>query len=82
MCSHLLVLNENHISISLVHVFFGTFFQNGQVHVGALRINPVRNMEAYVTVPAFDHDIIIETTTDRNRAFDGDQVVVQLHDKV
>ena len=36
---------------------------------------------AYVTVPEFTDDILIEGMSDRNRTFHGDDVVVRLYPK-
>ena len=47
-----------------------------------MRISPKRFMEAYLTVSAFESDVLIADLTSRNRAFHNDIVVVELLPKV
>jgi DIS3-like exonuclease 2 len=47
-------------------------------HVGTLRILIKSAKFAFVSVPAFSSDIVIHDLKDRNRAFHGDLVVVEL----
>lgn len=46
-----------------------------------LRINPHNRNEAYVTVEGLNEDVYIDGYIDRNRALEGDAVVVELKDK-
>lgn len=46
-----------------------------------MRINPHNRNEAYVTVAGLDEDVFIDGYIDRNRALEGDTVVVELVDK-
>ena len=64
-----------------------TFFPLAQtsdpsLHIGTIRVNPMRPTDAYVTVDAFDRDVVISGVLHRNRAFEGDKVLVQLLPKV
>ncbi|KAJ3174549.1 hypothetical protein HK101_010950 [Irineochytrium annulatum] len=45
---------------------------------GTLRINKKNSREAYVTVDGFEEDVFIAGKFKRNRAFEGDVVIVQL----
>ncbi len=42
----------------------------------------MRPTDAYVTVDAFDRDVVISGALHRNRAFEGDKVLLQLLPKV
>eukprot|EP01114_Cavostelium_apophysatum_P019410 TRINITY_DN6252_c0_g1_i2.p1 TRINITY_DN6252_c0_g1~~TRINITY_DN6252_c0_g1_i2.p1 ORF type:complete len:1327 (-),score=433.29 TRINITY_DN6252_c0_g1_i2:12-3866(-) len=55
--------------------------KNGTLFKGAIRINAKKPSESYVTAPGFNQDILIETFIRRNRAFEGDIVVVEVFDK-
>ncbi|XP_031833073.1 DIS3-like exonuclease 2 isoform X2 [Nomia melanderi] len=46
---------------------------------GYLRINPKYSSNAYLNSPGEKPDILIAGPRDRNRAFDGDYVVVRIH---
>ncbi|KAH3764141.1 mitotic control protein [Pelomyxa schiedti] len=50
----------------------------GSVVLGALRVNAKNYMHAYATVEGFPQDVFIESIANRNRAFDGDVVVLEL----
>ena len=47
--------------------------------MGKLQINPKIKNRSFVKCSNLNVDIVIPTITDRNRAFDGDTVVVALH---
>ncbi|KAL6067842.1 DIS3-like exonuclease 2 [Balamuthia mandrillaris] len=51
---------------------------DGSLHKGLLRVNPHRTRLAYVTAEGFERDILLEGIHARNRAFDGDTVVVRI----
>ncbi len=53
----------------------------GTLYKGVLRINAHNSREAYATVEGLTKDVYIEGFTQRNRAFEGDVVVVELYDK-
>lgn len=46
--------------------------------LGVFRINPKRYLNSYVTCNKDEQDIFIDGTCNRNRAFDGDVVVIKL----
>ncbi|KAF1330973.1 Dis3-like exonuclease 2, partial [Globisporangium splendens] len=50
----------------------GTFLQ------GKLRVNSKYRLDGYVTVDGIPVDILVKGMSDRNRAFDGDLVAIQL----
>lgn len=52
--------------------------KQGTLLQGKLRINPYNRNEAYVTVSNLKNDIVIEGEVNRNRAFEGDMVAVQV----
>ncbi|KAI9339345.1 hypothetical protein BDR26DRAFT_975239 [Obelidium mucronatum] len=52
--------------------------KNKTLHQGLLRINKRSFFDAYVTAEGFTDDIYIPGKFKRNRAFDGDMVVVQI----
>ncbi|CAO3639567.1 unnamed protein product [Cunninghamella blakesleeana] len=54
--------------------------EHGEFYSGQLRINYKNRMEAYVTSEELDDDIFIYGMDTRNRALDGDTVIVQLVD--
>lgn len=54
--------------------------QEGKYHEGLIRINKRNRTDAYVTCDTLDGDIFINGQHDRNRALDGDRVVVELLD--
>ena len=61
----------------VVHNF--TFLlQEGRYLLGFLRINAKRFVDAYVPVEGIPVDIYVDGDVDRNRALDGDIVVIQL----
>lgn len=47
-----------------------------------LRINPHNFGESYITVEQLSKDVLVEGFTQRNRALEGDIVVIQLNDKL
>jgi hypothetical protein len=51
------------------------------LYKGVLRINPHNRNDAYVTVEGLDQDVYIDGYIHRNRALEGDTVVVELVDK-
>jgi DIS3-like exonuclease 2 len=53
--------------------------ESQRYHVGTLRILIKSAKFAFVTVPAFSSDIVIHDLKDRNRAFHGDLVVIELY---
>eukprot|EP01116_Phalansterium_solitarium_P017066 TRINITY_DN4115_c2_g1_i1.p1 TRINITY_DN4115_c2_g1~~TRINITY_DN4115_c2_g1_i1.p1 ORF type:complete len:1229 (-),score=429.00 TRINITY_DN4115_c2_g1_i1:213-3770(-) len=53
----------------------------GTAFKGTLRINAHNTREAYVTVPGFKKDVFIDGIIQRNRAFEGDTVVIELVDR-
>ncbi len=55
--------------------------EDGTLLQGLLRVNHKRPSLAYVSVEGFDKDILIDGMVDRNRAFDGDTVIIKIHDK-
>ncbi|GMF30816.1 unnamed protein product [Phytophthora fragariaefolia] len=46
---------------------------------GKLRINAMYRMDGYITVDGLSMDVLVKGMEDRNRALDGDLVVVRLH---
>ncbi|GAB6019956.1 DIS3-like exonuclease 2 [Chamberlinius hualienensis] len=52
--------------------------KKGQLIEGVLRINPKNYQDAYISVPGGQMDICLGGIVDRNRALNGDVVVVQL----
>jgi len=54
--------------------------KDGTLLSGVLRVNHKLTRLAYVTVEGFDKDIIIDGIVDRNRAFEGDTVIIRLND--
>ncbi|KAI7906919.1 uncharacterized protein BX663DRAFT_426539 [Cokeromyces recurvatus] len=54
--------------------------KQGIYYQGVLRINKRSRLDAYVTSDNLDADIFINGQRDRNRALDGDNVVVELLD--
>ncbi|KAJ3135798.1 hypothetical protein HK100_002291 [Physocladia obscura] len=52
--------------------------QKKTLYQGLLRINKRSFFDAYVTVDGFDDDIYIPGKFKRNRAFDGDMVIIQI----
>ncbi|KAJ3031811.1 UNVERIFIED_CONTAM: hypothetical protein HDU68_012317 [Siphonaria sp. JEL0065] len=54
--------------------------KNKTLHQGLLRINKRSFFDAYVTADGFPDDIYIPGKYKRNRAFDGDMVVIQILD--
>ncbi len=54
--------------------------KQGRFYIGKLRINSKNSRDAYVTCDNLPHDVYLEGRTSRNRAFDGDEVVVKLAD--
>ncbi|GAN05030.1 RNB-domain-containing protein [Mucor ambiguus] len=54
--------------------------EKGLLYKGVLRINKRSRSDAYVTCDNLDSDIFINGQHDRNRALDGDTVVVELLD--
>eukprot|EP00742_Colponemidia_sp_Colp-10_P006144 GILJ01006577.1.p1 GENE.GILJ01006577.1~~GILJ01006577.1.p1 ORF type:complete len:1422 (-),score=259.03 GILJ01006577.1:145-4323(-) len=55
--------------------------KSGTLYMGALRINANNPRHAYVTVEGLARDVFIDGMADRNRAFDGDTVVLELYGK-
>jgi DIS3-like exonuclease 2 len=51
------------------------------LYKGCIRINAHNTREAYVTAEGLSKDVYVEGFTTRNRAMDGDIVVVQLYEK-
>lgn len=64
---------ENHLQRELVEVMLK---EQQTVIKGFLRINQRNYREAYITNPDGTKDILIDGVRDRNRAFEGDEVVV------
>eukprot|EP01102_Stenamoeba_stenopodia_P023108 TRINITY_DN984_c0_g1_i4.p1 TRINITY_DN984_c0_g1~~TRINITY_DN984_c0_g1_i4.p1 ORF type:complete len:1231 (+),score=388.91 TRINITY_DN984_c0_g1_i4:364-4056(+) len=62
-------MNEEDVKLEL---------EKGTLVEGGIRINPHNRKLAYVTVDGFERDILIEGIKNRNRAFDGDTVVLRL----
>lgn len=54
--------------------------KQGGLYKGVIRINKRNRSDAYVTCDDLDGDILINGQHDRNRALDGDTVVVELMD--
>ncbi|CAO3632123.1 unnamed protein product [Cunninghamella echinulata] len=54
--------------------------EQGQLYTGQLRINQRKRLEAYVTCDELDDDIFIYGLNARNRALEGDTVIVELVD--
>lgn len=54
--------------------------KDGSLLQGVLRVNHKRMRLAYVSVEGFDKDILIDGVFARNRAFEGDVVVIRLND--
>lgn len=54
--------------------------KEGKYYEGVIRINKRTRTDAYVTCDNLDSDIFINGQRDRNRALDGDTVVVELLD--
>lgn len=54
--------------------------QDGKYYEGLIRINKRNRTDAYVTCETLDADIFINGQHDRNRALEGDKVVVELLD--
>ncbi|KAI8085938.1 uncharacterized protein B0P05DRAFT_466383 [Gilbertella persicaria] len=54
--------------------------EKGELHEGILRVNRRSRTDAYVTCENLGGDIFINGQHDRNRALDGDTVIVQLLD--
>ena len=52
--------------------------QESKLHQGVIRINKKRRFDAYVTTLNLSDDIYIPGERFRNRAFDGDEVAVQI----
>eukprot|EP00727_Mastigamoeba_balamuthi_P013195 m51a1_g8499 putative dis3-like exonuclease 2 (1216) ;mRNA; f:45904-49888 len=50
----------------------------GTLLAGPLRINAKRRTDAYVTVEGLQRDVFVDGQRARNRAFDGDEVAVEL----
>lgn len=53
--------------------------EDGSLLQGKLRVNAMYRMDGYVTVDGISMDILIKGMADRNRAVDGDLVVIKLH---
>ncbi len=54
--------------------------KDGSLLQGVLRVNHKRMRLAYVSVEGFDKDVLIDGVFARNRAFEGDVVVIRLND--
>jgi len=54
--------------------------KDGTLLQGVLRVNHKRMRLAYVSVEGFDKDVLIDGVFARNRAFEGDIVVIRLND--
>lgn len=52
--------------------------ENGTYFQGRLRVNSRYRMDGYVTVDGISMDILVKGMEDRNRAFDGDLVAIEL----
>uniref|UniRef100_A0A1A7XSY2 DIS3-like exonuclease 2 n=2 Tax=Iconisemion striatum TaxID=60296 RepID=A0A1A7XSY2_9TELE len=52
--------------------------KRGELHQGQLRINPKKYTDAFIPSPDDTHDIYLEGIAARNRALNGDIVVVQI----
>lgn len=52
--------------------------ENGVYFQGRLRVNSRYRMDGYVTVDGISMDILVKGMEDRNRAFDGDLVAIEL----
>ncbi len=52
----------------------------GKYYEGIIRINKRTRTDAYVTCDSLDSDVFINGQHDRNRALDGDKVIVELLD--
>ncbi len=59
--------------------------QSGRFLKGSLRVNPHihhrSRCEAYVTVPGVEIDVLVTGMRDRNRAFEGDTVAIEVGDR-